>query len=64
MVNKDTVTKQENKLQSLSKEIKTTFKAVGCEMIEISGDINGYDKIVDEVLQRLEIVNQLKNVLN
>lgn len=54
----------EEESNRLSKEIKTTFKAVGCEMTEISGDINGYDKIVDEVLQRLEIVNQLKNVLN
>lgn len=43
MVNKDTVTKQENKLQSLSKEIKTTDDSIQTEQLlnlQLSNDHN------------------------
>ena len=50
----------EEESDKLSKVIRRIFKDCGCKVTEINGDIKGYDKIVNDVLQRI-LMNDIFN---
>lgn len=50
----------EQESDDLSVKIKDTFKSIGCEMVEIDGDIEGYDRIVSDVLSELSRASEDK----
>lgn len=50
----------EEESNQLSIKIKSIFNSAGCDMIDINGDTNGYNKVVEDVISKL--VNKETNV--